>query len=590
MPQREQIPRRGSCAPPQQRNSGAHCHPRLRKGGAIQEPWCWGPPEDSAHLLALLGMTSEVLQSAEMRTAGRTNPLAVLLFILASFSAFAADKPTVKDVAKQLQDRIQKIMNSDPGASRAFWGIEVEDAGTGKVLYNQNPDKLFTPASNTKLFTTAATFALIGPDYHFHTTIETTTPPDSNGRIAGDLVLVGRGDPNLSGRVLPYHLKTERVPPHAKALEELADQIVKAGVHAVDGDIVGDDSFFINERYGEGWSQDDLEWDYGAPMSALTVNDNVVFAEIKPAEHVGEKAFISVDPYTEYFQIQNLVTTAAAGSKRNIGIDRAPGSSQVVLWGTTPLDDKGDSEALAIDDPATANAYLLRRMLEKRGVVVLGNTRAAHKEIWKFPPLQGEDAFYTDAPAVTNTPAPAPVVLAQHDSLPLSEDLRVINKVSQNLHVEIMLRLLGKLKGPSGSISGGAQVVKNFLVQAGLTPDEFTFQDGSGMSRENLVTPEAIVKLLRYSSTQPWGAAFRDTLPVAAMDGSLTTRFQGTPAQGRVSAKTGFLAGVHALSGYAQTKHGNNIVFSVMLNHTQLRSTKAKELMDQVVNAVVEED
>jgi len=389
-----------------------------------------------------------MLQSAAMRIAGRTNLLAVLLFILGSLSAFAAEKPNVKDVTKQLQDRIQKIINSDPGSSRGFWGIDIEDAGSGKVLYNQNPDKLFTPASNTKLFTTAATFALIGADYRFHTTVETTAPPDSNGRIAADLVLVGHGDPNLSGRVLPYHLKTERVPPHAKTLEELADQIVKAGVHTVDGDIVGDDSYFIYERYGEGWSQDDLEWDYGAPMSALTVNDNVVFAEIKPAEHVGEKAFINIDPYTEYFQIQNLVATAAAGTKRNIGIDRAPGSAQVIFWGTIPLDDKGDSEALAIDDPAIANAQLLRRMLEKRGVVVLGKTRAAHKEIWKFPPLQGEDAFYTDAPVTVTPPPAAPVVLAQHDSLPLGEDLRVINKVSQNLHVEIMLRLLGKLKGP----------------------------------------------------------------------------------------------------------------------------------------------
>ena len=525
-----------------------------------------------------------------MRIAGRTNLLVALLVLLGSFPAVAADKRNVKDATKQLQDRIQKIINSDPASSRAFWGIDVEDAGTGKVLYNQNPDKLFTPASNTKLFTTAATFALIGPDYRFHTTVETTTPPDTNGRIAGDLVLVGRGDPNLSGRVLPYHLKTERVPPPAKALDDLADQIVRAGVHSVDGDVVGDDSYFIDERYGEGWSQDDLMWDYGAPMSALTVNDNVVFAEIKPAEHVGDKAFLTVDPYTEYFQIQNMVTTAAAGTKRNVGIDREPGSPQVIFWGTIPQDDKGDSEALAIDDPALANAQLLRRILEKRGVVVLGKTRAAHKEIWTFPPLQGENAFYTDAPVATNTPTPDPVVLAQHDSLPLGEDLRVINKVSQNLHVELMLRLLGKLKGPSGSISGGAQVVKGFLMQAGLTPDEFGFQDGSGMSRENLVTPQAVVKLLRFASTQPWGTAFRETLPLAAVDGSLSTRFQGVPAQAHVSAKTGFLAGVHALSGYAQTKRGNNIVFSVMLNHVQLRSNKARELIDQIVDAIVEED
>ncbi len=514
----------------------------------------------------------------------------LLLFV--SLSTLAQTRPSPgEEAGPRLQQRIENLLRSDPATMRAFWGIEIEDAASGAVLYSQNGDRLFTPASNTKLFTTAATFATVGPNYRFHTTIETTTPPDSKGRIRGDLVLVGRGDPNLSGRVLPYNLKTERVPPHAKPLEDMADQLVKAGTKEVDGDIVGDDSYFIDERYGEGWAQDDLMWDYGAPMSALTINDNVVFADIKPGAHVGDRASVDLDPYTEYFQVQNLITTSAAGTKRNIGIDREPGSSQLIFWGTIPLNDKDDGEALAIDEPARANAQLLLRMLEQRGIIVLGTARATHKPIWHFPPLvEGENAAYTDSPVVTNVPTPTPVVLAEHKSLPLFEDLRVINKVSQNLHVELMLRLMGKLKGPSGSISGGAQVVKAFLQQAGLTPDEFIFFDGSGMSRQNLVTPQAVVKLLRYASSQRWGAAFRETLPVAGTDGSLSTRFVGTPAQKHVFAKTGLLAEVNALSGYAQTKSGREVVFSLIVNHHQLTSHQAKDILDGLVMAIVEEE
>ena len=150
--------------------------------------------------------------------------------------------------------------------SRGFWGIEVISLATGETLYSQNSDKLFTPASNTKLFTTAAALALIGPDYRFHTTVETTGTLDRHGRLTGDLVLVGHGDPNLSGRELPYDLHTQRNDNALQALESLADALVQKGVKFIDGDIVADDSFFAFERYGEGWSQDDLVWADGAPV------------------------------------------------------------------------------------------------------------------------------------------------------------------------------------------------------------------------------------------------------------------------------------------------------------------------------------
>src|SRR5436190_22600583 len=209
----------------------------------------------------------------------------------------AARKPHVS-----LKKQIETIL-SQPDLSRGFWGIEISSVANGKVLYSLNPEKLFTPASNTKLFTTAAALALIGPDYKFRTTIETNGSLDKYGRLSGDLILVGRGDPTLSGRELPYSMRTQREPDPVKVLAQLADELTQKGVKYIDGDVVADDSYFAFERYGEGWSQDDLVWADGAPVSALTLNDNVVFVNILPGARAGDRAFVSVTPFADYYTI-----------------------------------------------------------------------------------------------------------------------------------------------------------------------------------------------------------------------------------------------------------------------------------------------
>src|SRR5437588_4978037 len=221
-----------------------------------------------------------------MHSARRFSAVLLLLAALA-LPAAAADKKS--SLAAEI-DRI--LAQSD--VARGFWGVEIISLASGKTLYEYNSEKLFTPASNTKLFTTAATMALIGPDYRFHTTVETPATVDKRGRLNGDLLLVGRGDPNLSGRTLPFNLRTERKTPPLQALENLADQVVQKGVRYVDGDIIGDDSYYAFERYGLGWSQEDLVWEFGAPVSALSINDNVVFLTIQPADRAGERAFIDI--------------------------------------------------------------------------------------------------------------------------------------------------------------------------------------------------------------------------------------------------------------------------------------------------------
>ena len=273
----------------------------------------------------------------------------VFCLLLAAQLQAASHSPIAKNIDAIL---------SAPDLARGFWGIEVVSLDNGKVIYAQNADKLFTPASNTKLFTTAAALALIGPNYSSRTTVETSGILDKYGRLTGDLVLVGRGDPNLSGRELPYNLKTARNDHPIQVLEQLADALVQKGVKYVDGNIIADDSYFAFERYGEGWSQDDLVLADGAPVSALTINDNVVFVNILPADRAGDRAFVSITPFADYYRIDNRIITTPAGTGRKIFINREPGSTSLTLWGNVPLDDAGANEALAIEDPAEFAAAL----------------------------------------------------------------------------------------------------------------------------------------------------------------------------------------------------------------------------------------
>ncbi|MDR3763411.1 MAG: D-alanyl-D-alanine carboxypeptidase/D-alanyl-D-alanine-endopeptidase [Acidobacteriota bacterium] len=505
----------------------------------------------------------------QLRSLRAVVALLLVLVLSGPVSASGHRKETHKESPKELARQIDALLEQ-PTASRAAWGIAVEDLATGAVVYSHDAERLFTPASNAKLFTTATAWARLGAAYQFHTTLESATAPDQYGRLAGDLVLVGRGDPNLSGRALPYEGKTQRPFPPDQALAALADQLAARGVKVIDGDLVADDSFYSNERYGQGWAQNDLVWEYGAAVSALAINDNAVFVNIKPGAKEGDRAFVSLAPAAEYFDIDNRITTSATG-ERKLGLQRELGSRHVELWGAIPLTDAGTSLAVALEDPAEYCARLLHELLLRRGIEMHGKVRVHHSAT---PP--------ESAPLA----APARVVLAEHVSAPLGQDLMVINKVSQNLHAEMLLRLLGREKGTGGSIAGGLQVVKEFLSEAGISPDEFAFYDGSGLSRQNLVTPHATVKLLRYSAQQPWGADFAATLPVAGTDGTLAGRLKSLPAGAVVQAKTGTLDHVNAISGYLTTVRGERYAFAIFCNNNTLENHGASQVIDAILAAV----
>ena len=479
--------------------------------------------------------------------------------------------------AATLQESIEKLIASSPAARTAFWGIQVVDLKSGRTLCRLNPRHFFVPASNVKLFSTALALERLGPDFRFETRVVAETPPDALGRIAGALRLVGGGDPNLSGRAIPYRMGAESGNSLA-GIEDLADQVVAAGVRRVDGGIVGDDTWYVWQPYAAGWGIEDPQSDDGPPISALTVNDNTVTLTVRPGPRAGEPAALYFDPAIEIFRVDNRVLTTPAGTERRIRYDRVPGSADLRIWGTIPLRNRGQNLLLGIDDPALFAARALRLALEERGVSVEGPLAAEHLYPHEVANLeQGPPAAL-----------PGGAVLARRVSPPLLEDLRITDKVSQNLHAELALRAVGRARRNLGSFEAGLAEMKAFLAEIGVAPDGYSLRDGSGLARLDLLTPATVVQLLRRMFNGRYREQWLSLLPVGGSDGTLSSRFGGSPAAGRVLAKTGSLSHVSALSGYLRRGASEWLAFSILVNNYDNGTAEVRGVMDRICNLILE--
>ena len=468
-----------------------------------------------------------------------------------------------------LADTIRAIIESSPQVRQSFWGIRVIDARSGEVLFALNDDKFFVPASNTKLFTTALALHRLGADYRFRTRVAVDAKPDTAGHVR-ELRLIGGGDPNLSGRNLPYNVNEEIGPDSFAALRELADKVVAAGVQSVEGDIVGDDTAFLWEPYPPGWAIDDATWEYGAPVSALTLNDNTMHVMVFPGSAPGMPTSVALSPTLEYLEIQNRVTTVAPEGKRELRFDRLPGSNELLITGTIPASGRSWETTIAVEDPALFAAAAFKSILEDRGVRISGRARALHRS-------EGEEL-----------PAWEGIDIAQHDSPPLSQVLQVINKVSQNLHTEILLQQVAREKTGVGSRRKGLQEIAEWLTEIGVEPGQYNFEDASGLSRLTLVTPATVSTLLKTMYATPEREVWIASLPIGGVDGTLKNRFEGQPNGTRIHAKTGSLSHVAALSGYAQIDAEHARIFSVLVNNFNRPASEIREVVDRIVLALLQ--
>ena len=461
-----------------------------------------------------------------------------------------------------------EVLLGTPPTNKGEWGMLIMDAESGEPLYEQNADKYFVPASNMKLFTTALALAKLGPDYRFRTTLETRGTISSDGVLNGDLTLVGRGDPNLSNRKFPYELKEEFDGPQEKALVELADALAAKGVKQVSGDVIGDDSYFPRERYPNGWEIDDMVWEYGAAISAIVVDDNTVALTLTPGEQPGAPVQATVTPATPDFTVENDVTTSAADVKSDLTLTREPGANFVVVKGSLPAKSAPRKLVLAIEEPALHAAVLLKRMLEERGIKVGGVARARHPQA-----LTGDD----------------PVVLAEHVSVPLGDAVKLMNKISQNLHTEMLLRTVARQSGPWATTDDMMKVPADFYATVGIEPGDVIQTDASGLSRHDLVTPRSIVTLLSFAQKQSWFGPYYASLPIAGQDGTLEDRMKNTLAAGRIHAKTGSVEHVRTLSGFAETPGGRRLIFSFLSNNQGGKSHEAADALTGLCVAMLEE-
>ena len=431
-------------------------------------------------------------------------------------------------------------------------GIKVASLDTGRVLFESNANKLLRPASNMKLYTVAAALDRLSPDYRFVTSVYARAKPDSAGTVRGDLTIYGRGDPSIAARFNNGN--------YFKGIDDLAARIVAAGVKRVEGDLVGDETYFTGPQYGSGWEWDDLQWWYGAEVSALTINDNALDLSVKPGMKVGAPAVITTGPPDPLLTIINKVTTAPKGTKRDLAAYRALASDEVEISGSIPLDDKGYSGGLGISRPALLFAYLLRASLAQQGVVIKGKTRTIPQPI---------------SAASAGPVASGLVEVATLQSPPLSMIAAQTLKPSQNLYTELILRTLGNVAAPAPtsvsvdrtSETAGIEVVRTFLREAGVNASPLSLNDGSGLSRNDMVTAEATLQLLTYMHRHRYAAAFRDALPIAGVDGTLRNRMKGTVAENNLRAKTGTLSSASSLSGFVTTAAGEELVFSIMVNN-----------------------
>lgn len=429
-----------------------------------------------------------------------------------------------------------------------FVGVEVRSLKDGALLYSRNSGHVFLPASNNKLLTSTAALEYLGVDFVYKTRLVRTGPLRPDGSIDGDVILRGAGDPILL----------------ADDLRTMAKQAYAVGLRHVAA-VQFDDSLFDDQRLGDWWSWDDEPFYYSAEISALNVDENLVLVKASPGAAAGDPVTVSVTATDRYALLENTATTGAAGTKSTLNISRMEGRNLLTVEGSLPVDIRAADNhgvAVTIHDPSRFAATLLTEYLRAAGVTVDND------------PIGG---------AVT---PPGAVTIAEHDSPPLSGVLKRLNKPSDNLIAECLMKTVGAAvsgQGTGGAGGTGEQAARRLFRRIGMDLSQLRQVDGSGLSRGDYVSPANLVKLLTYLHTRKDFPALYDSLPIAGVDGSLRNRMKGTAAAGNCHAKTGSLSHVTALSGYVNDRDGEPLVLSILMNNVSAPASQTHAAEDAIV-------
>lgn len=462
-----------------------------------------------------------------------------------ALSAASASSPVSTTSAAGLAGQIDSQIGQ-PRFVGASWGIAVISLDSGRTLYTHHADQLMQPASTAKLFTAALTLSTLGTGYRMPTRL-LGNDDVKDGRLNGPLILYGMGDPTLG------------TPGSADWADLLASQLFQRGVRQVRGDLIADDSYFTGPTFGSGWEAGDLQSWFAVPSSALSVGENIVDITLTPGSAAGLPASLDFDPVDAKMSLLGQVTTTLSRTPGDINLYRAPGDSTLYAFGTVAAKTSPQHFKLALPDPALVAGSQLRQALAERGIHITGQVRVLH---WP----QDDKALVSRADT-----------LAEIQSPPLMDILQRGLKRSQNLYLQNLFLSVGAHQQSTEAASGivlfasteqwSVKVLHQLLAQIGIPASASLIDEGTGLSRRDLVTPNAMVRLLAYLAAQPYAAQLHEALPIAGIDGTLTGQLRHTAAENNVHAKTGSMTYVHCLVGYVTSAAGERLAFAIMLNN-----------------------
>jgi D-alanyl-D-alanine carboxypeptidase/D-alanyl-D-alanine-endopeptidase (penicillin-binding protein 4) len=489
-------------------------------------------------------------------------PLLIALLACSVASCAARATPTLIDPAsitprEQLRRDLRTLF-TDPKTDRAHWAVNFYSLQRAELLYSLNSFRFMVPGSIQKMLTAAVAAERLGWDFRYTTRILSTAPVGADGSIDGDVVIVGSGDPSIN----PRH------PERWRAFDEWAAALKARGVRIISGRLVGDDNAFAEPGWGFGWSWDDLHYGYGAEPSALQYNENKIEVMIGPGLEPGTRAIISTSPYGHGLVVDHGVTTVVAGERTLVEISRMPGTAFLAVRGQIAVDAKPLTLDASVENPTRLFVTALREALARNGIFVAGGVADVDE---LRDPYHHEHLHE----------------LIVDRSPPLSELIDVTLKWSRNIYAESLLLSMAPPTEPATGTRGLEQL-RETLHSWGVPADFYIARDGSGLSRYNYVTGDAMIWLLTYLWADPKHAAlFQSTLPVSGVSGTLANRMKGTAAEGRVRAKTGTMSHVRSLAGYLTTLEGETIVFTMIANDFRVPSSEIDAIMDRALERVV---